>query len=107
MLFLLYCLYTMTKHPKERMIPKLFLKCKKFKKFEDKVILGLHIFELTLIILIAAVTASMATFLPKTEQDTQVSQDTTTVSTPPITNTENTNTGPGGDKAKETITPGR
>gem|GEM_PF-2617339 len=107
MLFLLYCLYTMTKHPKERMIPKLFLKCKKFKKFEDKVMFGLHIFELTLIILIAAVTASMATFLPKTEENTQASQDTTTVSTPPITNTENTNTGPTDKTLKATIKPGR
>jgi hypothetical protein len=56
----------MSRHPKERMIPRALLKYKAFKKFEDKVILGLHVFELTLILLIAVVTASMATFLPRT-----------------------------------------
>jgi len=77
----------MSKHPKERMIPRTLLKYKAFKRFEDKVILGLHVFELTLILLIAAITASMATFLPKAEVTSTTTQ-TESVVTPVVDDEE-------------------
>ncbi len=51
------------KQPKHRRIPRTLLRLGAFKRFEDKVILWLHVLELASIVVIAGVVASMATFL--------------------------------------------
>lgn len=53
-----------TKHPKHRIIPRVLLKNKLLVHLEDKVVLGLHVFELIVILLLSAITTTVAVFLP-------------------------------------------
>ena len=53
-------------HPKHRRIPRTLLRTKLFKnaKLDDKVILGMHLFELIVILILTAAAATVAVFLP-------------------------------------------
>lgn len=62
-LFTYYLLKMAVKHPKHRRIPKALLKSKLFAHMENKVVLGLHLLELIVILLLSAATATVAVFL--------------------------------------------